>query len=86
MCKHDPTTWEDLASQRWEELSQVPGETLDSTTGRVLDPVKVQEGCDEEMGFMTQDAGMEQGYPRNCPERPRRKHSGNQIGVGSEGR
>ena len=54
LCAYGPTTWEDLASQRWEEFSQLPGETLDSTTGRVLDPVKVQEGCDEEMGFMTQ--------------------------------
>ena len=54
MCEQDPTTWEELASQRWEEFSQPPGETLDSTTGEALDPTKVQEGCDEEMGFMTQ--------------------------------
>jgi hypothetical protein len=54
MCEQDPSTWEDLASQRWQEYSQSLGETLDSTTGEILDPAKVQAGCDEEIGFMSQ--------------------------------
>lgn len=53
MCEQDPSTLEDLASQRWEESSHLPGETHDSTTSEVLDPVKVKEGCDEEMGLMS---------------------------------
>ena len=55
MCEQDPSTWESLAAQRWQEFSHytvargpaAPGETLDSTTGEILDPLKVQEGCDE---------------------------------------
>ncbi len=54
MCEQDPSTWEDLASQKWQECSHFPGETVDSTTGEVLDPGKVQEGCNEEIGFMSQ--------------------------------
>ena len=52
MCEQDPSTWEDLASQRWHEYSQFSQETVDSTTGEVLDPAKVKAGCDEELGFM----------------------------------
>ena len=47
MCEQDPSTWEDLATQRWQEYSQFSSKTVDSTTGEVLDPAKVQEGCDE---------------------------------------
>ncbi len=47
MCEQDPSTWENLASQRWQEHSQFFGETVDSTTGEILDPAKVQAGCDE---------------------------------------
>ena len=62
MCEQDPSTWESLATQRWQEYSHdqgarvpaAPGEVLDSTTGETLDPIKVQEGCDEEMKFMSQ--------------------------------
>ena len=54
MCEQDPSTWEDLATQRWQEYSQFSIETVDSTTGEVLDPEKVQAGCDEELGFMNQ--------------------------------
>ena len=54
MCEQDPSTWENLADQRWQEYSQSFGETVDSTTGEVLDPTKVQAGCDEEIGFMSQ--------------------------------
>ena len=54
MCEEDPSTWEDLATQRWHEYSQLPNETVDSTTGEVLDLAKVQAGCDEELGFMSQ--------------------------------
>ena len=54
MCEQDPSTWEDLATQRWQEHSQFSNETVDSTTGEVLDPERVQEGCDDELVFMTQ--------------------------------
>ncbi len=54
MCEQDPSTWENLASQRWQEYSQSFSDTVDSTTGGTLDPVKVQAGCDEEIGFMSQ--------------------------------
>ncbi len=49
----DPSTWEDLATQRWQEYSQFSNETVDSTTGEILDPAKVKAGCDEELGFMS---------------------------------
>ena len=52
MCEKDPSTWEDLASQRWHEYSLFSQETVDSTTGDILDPAKVKAGCDEELGFM----------------------------------
>ena len=54
MCEQDPSTWEELAGQEWERAMSTPGETRDGTTGELLDPSKVQEGCDEEMGFMSQ--------------------------------
>ena len=54
MCEEDPSTWEDLANQKWEESTNRPGETRDSTTGEILDPAKVVEGCEEEMGVMYQ--------------------------------
>ena len=54
MCEQDPSTWENLADQRWQEYSQSFGEFVDSTTGEVLDPTKVQDGCDEQIGFMSQ--------------------------------
>ena len=54
MCEQDPTVWDDLANQRWQEHSQTSNGVVDSTTGESLDPTKVQAGCDEEMGFMTQ--------------------------------
>ena len=54
MCEQDPTVWEDLANRRWEESTSYPGETRDSTTGEMLDPAKVNEGCEEEMEFMSQ--------------------------------
>ena len=54
MCEKDPSTWEDLATQKWQEYSQFSNEPVDSTTGEILDPSKVQAGCDEEMGFMRQ--------------------------------
>ena len=44
----------DLATQKWQEYSQLSNEIVDSTTREVLDPDKVQAGCDEELGFMTQ--------------------------------
>ena len=53
MCEQDPSTWEDLATQRWQEYSQFSNETVDSTTGEILDPAKVKAGCDEELGFMS---------------------------------
>ena len=40
MCEQDPSTWEDLATQRSQEYSQLSNETVDSTTGEVLDPEK----------------------------------------------
>ena len=54
MCEQYPTIWEDFANRRWEESQSYPGETRDSTTGELLDPARVDEGCDEEMGFMAQ--------------------------------
>ena len=47
MCEKDPSTWEDLATQKWQEYSQFSHEQVDSTTGEVLDPDKVQAGCAE---------------------------------------
>ena len=57
MCEKDPSTWEDLATQKWQEYSQFSNEPVDSTTGEILDPGKVQAGCDEELRFMTQMHG-----------------------------
>ena len=54
MCEKDPSTGEDLETQKWQEYSHFSHETVDSTTGEVLDPDKVQAGCAEELGFMTQ--------------------------------
>ena len=54
MCEKDPSTWEDLATQKWQEYSQFSNETVDSTTGEILEPAKVQAGYDEELGFMKQ--------------------------------
>ena len=46
MCEQDPSTWEDLATQRWQEYSQFSNETVDSTTGEIQDLDKSQAGCD----------------------------------------
>ena len=54
MCEQDPASWEHLANQRWEECQSYPGQTRDSVTGEALDPAKVDEGCHEELGFMSQ--------------------------------
>ena len=54
MCEQDPSAWEQLANDQWASAWGSPGETLDSTTGETLDPAKVEEGCQEEMGFMSQ--------------------------------
>ncbi len=54
MCEEDPSTWEELANERWGESTWPADETRDSTSGELLDPKKVQEGCDEELGFMSQ--------------------------------
>ena len=54
MFEEDPTSWEDLAENEWKEYTSSQGETRDSTTGEVLDPAKVQEGCNEAIGFMSQ--------------------------------
>ena len=54
MCEQDPASWEHIACQKWEEFQSDQGCTRDSTTGEVLDPKKVEEGCQEEMGFMSQ--------------------------------
>ena len=52
MCEEDPSTWEELANERWGESTWPAEETRDSTSGELLDPKKVQEGCNEELGFM----------------------------------
>ena len=44
--------WDPLADEEWKEHNRFPGETQDSVTGETLDPRKVKEGCEEEMGFM----------------------------------
>ncbi len=54
MCEEDPSTWEELASQKWTESTWPAEETRDSTSGELLDPKKVHEGCQEELGFMSQ--------------------------------
>ena len=54
MCEEDPSTWEELANQRWTEATWPAEETRDSTSGELLDPKKVHEGCQEELGFMSQ--------------------------------
>ena len=54
MCEEDPSTWQELANQRWEESTWPAEETRDSTSGELLDPKKVDEGCQEELGFMSQ--------------------------------
>ena len=57
MCEQDPASWEHLACQKWEESQSYQGGTRDSVTGEALDPTKVDEGCQEEMGFMSQMHG-----------------------------
>ena len=52
MCEDDPRDWESLAEKRWQEYTEVQEETRDSVTGESLDPTRVKEGCEEEMGFM----------------------------------
>ena len=54
MCGEDPTHYEDVAEIRRQGNMSSQGETRDSTTGEVLDPAKVQEGCSEDMGCMSQ--------------------------------
>ena len=54
MCEEDPSTWEELANERWSESTWPADETRYSTSGELLDPKKVQEGCNEELGFMSQ--------------------------------
>ena len=54
MCEQGPSIWEGLANQQWEESMCFPKESRDSTTGDTLDPAKVNEGCEEEMWFMSQ--------------------------------
>ena len=54
MCEEDPSTWEELANERWVEATWPAEETRDSTSGELLDPKKVHEGCQEELGFMSQ--------------------------------
>ena len=54
MCEEDPATWEELAAHKWDETTWPVEETRDSTTGELLNPTKVQEGCQEELGFMSQ--------------------------------
>ena len=54
MCEEDPSTWQELAKKRWEESTWPAEETRDSTSGELLDPRKVDEGCQEELGFMSQ--------------------------------
>ena len=54
MCEEDPSTWEELANERWLESTWPAEETRDSTSGELLDPKKVHEGCQEELGFMSQ--------------------------------
>ena len=54
-----------------KEYTCPPGETRDSTTGEVLDPVNVREGCEEEVGFMSQMHVWDrvtQGQARQAPE------------------
>ena len=44
---------------------------MDSTTGEILGPAKVQAGCDEEIGFMSQMHvwdGVTREQARNDPE------------------
>ena len=54
MCEEDPSTWEELANEKWTEATWPAEETRDSTSGELLDPKKVHEGCQEELGFMSQ--------------------------------
>ena len=54
MCEQDPASWEHLACHKWEESQGYQGEARDGVTGEALDPTKVKEGCQEEMGFMSQ--------------------------------
>ena len=54
MCEDDPSTWEELANQRWTEATWPAEETRDCTSGELLDPKKGHEGCQEELGFMSQ--------------------------------
>ena len=54
MCEEYPSTWAELANQKWDESTWPAEETRDSTSGELLDPKKVHEGCQEELGFMSQ--------------------------------
>ena len=54
MCEEDPSTWEELANQKCGESTWPAEETRDSTSGELLDPKKVHDGNQEELGFMSQ--------------------------------
>ena len=84
MCEQDPSTWEDLASQRWHAYSQFSNETVDSTTGEILAPVKVQAGCDEELGFMSQ-MHVGQSDPWTGPQRSRGTDRRDHVGIRQKG-
>ena len=52
MCEEEPTTWEDIVEGELWGDNHTLGGTCDSVTREAMDPKKVQEGCDEEMGLM----------------------------------
>ena len=86
MCEEDPSTWQELAKQRWEESTWPAEETRDSTSGELLDPRKVEEGCQEELGFMSQMGVWDKVTREYAKSDPERKTSGNTVGVRQEGR
>ncbi len=54
ICEEGPNVWEQKTVDReWNDYVHSQGEAQDSVSGEVLDPKKVKEGCDEELGFMT---------------------------------
>ena len=54
MCEEDPSTWEELANERSTAATWPAEETRDSTSGELMDPKKVHDGCQEELGCMSQ--------------------------------
>ena len=68
----------------WED-NQTLGGACDSVTGEALSPKEVQEGCDEEMGFLKKMHVWDQVNPGAGPKIPIWENMGHAMGVRKEG-